>query len=98
MWIGMQDRGVCEYIVNKKTFWIPPPLQNWKSGQVNCLMKIENNLWIGTDNNGILDYEINGELPVKHYTSGDNLQLSKINDLLEDNEHNAWVANNNEFV
>jgi ligand-binding sensor domain-containing protein len=98
MWIGMQDKGVCEYMEAEKSFVIPSALKNWKSGQVNCLLKTENNLWIGTDENGIIDFETTGEMSVRYFNSQENIKLSKINDLLEDNEFNVWIANSNQLI
>lgn len=98
MWIGMQDKGVCLYRVKEKTFFIPAPLQHWNSGQVNCLLATENHLWIGTDNNGILNYDMQHGFSSRQLTGGDNVKLSKINDLLEDNESNVWIANNVQLV
>src|SRR6185369_5192684 len=98
MWIGMQDKGVCKYLVNKKSFFIPSSLQNWPLGQVNCLMETENHLWIGTANNGIVNYDMSQEHITLNLTTGFNVRLSKINDLLEDNEFNVWIANNNQLV
>ncbi len=98
MWIGMQDKGVCKYDAGTKSFVVPTLLQNWKSGQVNCLLESETHLWIGTDNNGILDYETTDETRLRHFNSEENIKLSKINDLLEDSEFNIWIANNNQLV
>ncbi|MCX6291000.1 MAG: histidine kinase [Bacteroidetes bacterium] len=98
MWIGMQDKGICNYHQKEKTFVVPEALANWNYGQVNCLVKTENNLWIGTENDGIVDFSIGNRESVRHFVSGENVKLSKINDLLEDGEYNIWIADNNQFV
>ncbi len=98
MWIGMQDKGVCKYMMQEKIFSTPEQLQNWKYGQVNCLLETENDLWIGSDNDGIVDFEINNGMSVRRLTSGENIKLVKINDLLEDAEFNVWIANNIQLV
>ncbi len=98
MWIGMQDKGVCEYLSAEKRIATPSVLRNWEYGQVNCMLETENDLWIGTDNSGILDVEINSDKSFRHLTTGGNIVLSKINDMLQDAEFNVWIANNNQLV
>ena len=98
MWIGMQDKGVCKYLINEKKFVVPELLQQWQYGQVNCILETENDLWIGTDDNGIVDYEISSDNSVRHLIKGDDIGLSKINDMIEDGELNVWIANNNQLV
>jgi len=98
LWIGMQDKGVCKYYLHEKSFAVPAPLQHWDHGQVNCLLETENDLWIGTESNGIIDVESNSDQPLRHLVNGDHVRLSKINDLLEDGEFNVWIANNNQLI
>lgn len=98
IWIGMQDKGVCKYMPETKSFFIPEPLQNWSWGEVNCLMKTEDQLWIGTTKNGIINYDTQQENPVRHLTGGEHLKLSKVVDLLEDTEFNVWIVNNNQLI
>jgi ligand-binding sensor domain-containing protein len=98
IWIGMQDKGVCKYVAGKKTFFTPKSLQDWRYGQVNCIMQSGNHLWIGTDQYGIVNFENAQDGNIRQLSAGDNIKLSKINDLVEDPEFNVWIANNNLLV
>jgi ligand-binding sensor domain-containing protein len=97
-WIGMQDKGVCRYNADEQTFSVPKNLKNWKYGQVNCLLETENNLWIGTDESGILCLDIGNQMSLKQFSMRENVGLSKINALIEDEENNIWIANNNQLI
>lgn len=91
-WIGMQDKGLCLYDHATKNFTQLPAFATWQHGQINKLLQSQNNLWIGTEEHGIIKASING--------AGTTLKVDKtlalnINDLLQDKEGNIWMITNN---
>ena len=49
-------------------------------------------LWIGTAGDGVLRVPSDPHAPVQHYTRNDGLSSDFIRSILEDREHNIWVA------
>lgn len=95
-WVGMQDKGLCLYDNNTRKFNVPAAVAAWNSGQINKLLQSQNNLWIATEEHGIIKMSANSKI-IKNTISED--QPANINDLLQDNEGNVWMlANNNELI
>ena len=94
-WIAMQDKGVCLYNNTTRQFTTLPAFQSWKYGQINKLLQSQNNLWIATDEHGVIKTNATGVSDLKIEAD----QLLNINDLLQDNEGNVWmVANNSDLI
>jgi len=94
-WIAMQDKGICLYNNTTRQFTALPAFRSWKYGQVNKLLRSQNNLWIATEDHGVIKTSATG---VRNLKIEDD-PLLNINDLLQDNEGNIWmVANNTDLV
>ena len=94
-WIGMQDKGICLYNNTARQFTILPAFQSWQHGQINKLLQSQNNLWIATEDHGVIKTTVTGISNLKMEDD----QLLNINDLLQDNEGNIWMlANNAELI
>ena len=94
-WIGMQDKGICLYNNTVRQFTILPAFQSWQHGQINKLLQSQNNLWIATEDHGVIKTAVTGIGNLKMEDD----QLLNINDLLQDNEGNIWMlANNAELI
>ena len=94
-WIGMQDKGICLYNNTARQFTILPAFQSWQHGQINKLLQSQNNLWIATEDHGVIKTTVTGISNLKMEAD----QLLNINDLLQDNEGNIWMlANNAELI
>lgn len=96
-WIGMQDKGLCLYNNSTRQFLILPAFQLWKYGQINKVLQSQNNLWIATEDYGVIKSSVTpggiSDLKIEDD------QLLNINDLLQDNEGNIWMlANNSELI
>ena len=95
-WIGMQDKGLCLYNNNNRQFVVSPILPSWKFGQINKLLLSQNNLWIATEEHGII--KVPGISQTINNIVFEDHPLN-INDLLQDNEGNIWMlANNDELI
>jgi len=95
-WIGMQEKGFCLYDHGTGKITIPAAAQNWNYGQVNDLLVSQKNLWIATEENGLLKQPgINA--PAEVFRSGAVIQ-NKINNLLQDDQGNIWMSTTTELV
>ena len=95
-WIGLQEKGFCLYDHNTGKITIPPGTMNWKYGQINSLLVSQHNLWMATEENGLLKLSgINEQVAPVGISS--NIQ-GKINNLLQDNEGNIWLNTASELV
>jgi Y_Y_Y domain./Two component regulator propeller. len=95
-WVGMQDKGLCLYDNNTRQFSIPTALASWKFGQINKLLRSRNNLWIATDDHGVIKLPVNSKT-INNILSED--PSLNVNDLLQDGEGNIWMlVNNNELI
>ncbi|MEP7236495.1 MAG: two-component regulator propeller domain-containing protein [Ferruginibacter sp.] len=88
-WIGLQEKGFCLYDLNTGKITVPASDSNWKYGQVNALLVSEKNLWIGTEENGLLRKAANNQ-PAQQYNSKTS-SGNKVINLLQDNEGNIWT-------
>ncbi len=87
IWIATYDKGICRFDVSQRT--IDVPSLEWVYGGVTTMVWGSNLLWIGTENSGLLQYDLRRS-HFRRYQDG-----TKILDLLVDQEHNLWVSNNN---
>ena len=95
-WIGMQEKGFCLYNHSSGKITIPASGLSWNYGQVNDLLVSQKNLWIATEENGLLKQsDIN--TPAEVFNSVSAIQ-NKINNLLQDNEGNIWMVTATELI
>ena len=89
LWVGMQDKGFCLYDHETKKISVPAAAFNWSFGQVNALLAEKEILWIATQQNGLLKYDIKHGLltPVKEVGN-----ILNIKNLLKDNQGNIWLS------
>ena len=94
-WIGLQEKGFCLYDHNSGSITVPSADSNWKYGQVNALLVSQRSLWIGTEENGLI--QKNGfDQPALPYNKQP-VSGSKVTDLLQDNEGNIWSNTSTEL-
>jgi ligand-binding sensor domain-containing protein len=95
-WIGMQEKGLCLYDHGTGKITIPAGAQNWNYGQINDLLVSQKNLWIATEENGLLKQPgINA--PAEVFRSGAVIQ-NKVSNLLQDDQGNIWMSTTTELV
>lgn len=93
-WIGLQDKGYCLYQHDTKNF--SQPYTNWLLGQVNSLLYNGNNLWLATQNSGLLQQQspaTNTNIPATALPL-----IEPVTGLLQDDEANFWVATGNKMI
>lgn len=96
-WIGMQDKGVCLYNSSANRFTVPGAFSSWQYGQINQLMLLQNNLWIATEDSGLI--KASGANSFINNIEIEYGKSSSINDIIQDNEGNVWmISNGDELV
>lgn len=97
LWIGMQDQGICRVSLHSDKPEFIPSVQNWNSGQLNGLVKLEHEVWLATEENGIQIVDSSGSLlPLVFLDT--KIKLSKASDILCDFEQNIWIASGNLLI
>ncbi|NOU38503.1 MAG: histidine kinase [Ferruginibacter sp.] len=85
--LGTQEKGYCIFDCNTKLITIPNASTNWKYGQINTLLPTQNNLWISTQENGLLKKSAITEIIAQENFSKDE---KNINAIVQDDEGNIW--------
>lgn len=89
MWVGFQENGLAKYDCNKNKLSAIHLKHPWKFGQVNDILIVDDQLWIATEENGIVIIDRDG---YSRKLRLDNERTIKPNDLLLDFENNVWIA------
>jgi ligand-binding sensor domain-containing protein len=93
--IGMQDRGIGIFELGSHSFHTLNSIKDWLYQQVNSIIKTVNEVWVGTENKGLIRVAGNSIAPAN---LNNEVAFSKINHLTEDNEGNIWFTSNNQLV
>lgn len=93
-WIGLQDKGVCIFEKQSCKIITPPELCNWQYGQVNDLLPLKREVFIGTEEHGIIEIhfglsELNVMIPSKKK------KINSVQQLLQDKNEQVWVLGDN---
>lgn len=92
-WLGMQDEGICKFNPAKGTFETCPA---WTYGQVNAIVETEAEVWIATETKGVIVY--NRQQKYSNLTTLPDARLAKVDDMIQDNEGNVWIAQNGQLI
>ncbi len=98
IWLGMQEKGICKFNLETKQFSIPENLLNWNYGSITCMARLDNEFWIGTSGNGIIDFEFQGDKRVRTFSKKEGFSYSNINDMIRGREGSIWVASENKLL
>ncbi len=95
-WIGMQEKGICLFNYKQHTIIVPAVCNvNWNYGQVNAIISSSKNIWIATEEAGMLVKPLHDSASV--FQHGANYKGS-ITNLLQDNEGNLWMNSSTELI
>lgn len=91
MWMGMQDAGIICVDNNLSTLTTTP---SWEYGQVNDIVSTSSQVFVGTEDNGLVvyDHDVNNKLTTFSYRDE---RLKKITCLMRDRERNVWASSDN---
>lgn len=92
IWIGTQDKGICQYRSRENKLVIPTDFTHWNSGQINSISILGSDLWIATEKAGCINYNPSLFDGIRSFNSSENINFSKCNDLVFDQEGNCWIA------
>lgn len=94
LWIGMQEMGICKFLPQAGKFSVPPTFENWTYGQVNQIEFNSSEMWIATEEKGLLLFD-KGLNPLPYiFKEFNSYRFSRIADLTVDREGNLWMIAN----
>lgn len=96
-WIGMQDKGFCLLDAAKKQLVNNHISTLWEYGQVNDIVDLGNELWIGTEESGVWIYDKQQHF-LHQQVFRTPLSTAKVNDLQQDNQGNIWLVNSHFII
>jgi len=97
MWAGMQDAGICNVNMNSLKVSTPKSAKEWTFGPVNDIVAGKNWLWLSTERNGIINYDLSTGAFAGTNISTDNSSLSRINHMYADKQGNYWVVSGSQL-
>ncbi|MBL0095402.1 MAG: hypothetical protein IPP46_02110 [Bacteroidetes bacterium] len=65
--LGFHQMGIAVFDMNSYQFKSIDKAKDWTFGVVNCITKLQNEFWLGTDGNGIVDYEFSGDKRIRNF-------------------------------
>ena len=98
VWLGMQEKGICKFNLSSGEFTIPDNLKSWNFGSITCFSKLEDEFWIGTSDDGIIDFEFSEDKRVRTFSKSNGFGYTNINDILRSNDGNIWIATENKLL
>lgn len=96
--LGLHEKGICRFNLTTRKFTLIQDTGEWAFGPVNVMTLLQNEFWLGTENNGIVDYEFRGDRRVRNFNLGNDLPFSRVSTLLRDTEGNVWIAGDNKLI
>ncbi|MEP7262909.1 MAG: two-component regulator propeller domain-containing protein [Bacteroidota bacterium] len=92
IWIGLQDSGVCRYIMQEKRIEMPQWSRNWKHGPVLDIYFNKNELWLGTEGSGVFYLDMTASSSLINYSGYGEFTFNDIRKVISDPEENLWMA------
>jgi ligand-binding sensor domain-containing protein len=96
--IGMQDRGICNFDLKTGIFKIPEKAASWNYGAVTCLARLQNEYWVGTEDEGIVDFEFQGDQRLRHFGKDKGFAYASISCMIRDKQGNIWMSADNKLL
>lgn len=95
--IGTEEGGFSIYYPETNTFFTPEFFRDWSKGSITSILKLENEYWIGTQREGIIDYEFKGYKRTRQFTKHLGFDGYFVNCMLKDHEGNLWIGSGSEL-
>ncbi len=92
IWIGMGQKGICKYNTHNKRIETYPCFLEWKNGAVNDIYVSPTEIWIATEDSGLVYCERNKEEGCLTFQSADNIKFGKVTSLTRDKQKNMWLS------
>jgi ligand-binding sensor domain-containing protein len=91
MWLGFQSHGICKINPGDMKISVPQGFHKWQFGQVNDLLLDEKDIWISTEQNGLVNFSYDTDTLLRSYSSYEELKFPRISKLATDDENNLWM-------
>lgn len=95
--VGMQSKGIILFGTEEKKVLDTGYKTGWQYGQVNAIIDLRDNLFIATDQKGIVSYNKSAAVYADNIFREQN-PLKRITDLRQDNEGNIWAASEGKLL
>ncbi|TAH05063.1 MAG: hypothetical protein EAZ16_03305 [Sphingobacteriales bacterium] len=96
-WLALQDKGVCLFDMAGKQIISNHLAANWQYGQVNAIKDLGNEVWIATEENGIIVYNKLNATFDKAVNGGAGVK-GVVADMVQDNDGNLWIGNEGKLI
>ncbi|MEP7110808.1 MAG: histidine kinase, partial [Ferruginibacter sp.] len=93
-WVALQDKGVCFFKKGSGKINVPDQVINWPYGQVNDVLPMKREVFIGTEEHGIIEIYF-GLPPLKKMIPLKKKKINSIQQLLLDKNEQVWVVADN---
>ncbi|PWT95727.1 MAG: hypothetical protein C5B52_17270, partial [Bacteroidetes bacterium] len=95
-WIGMQDKGVALFSFSNHRIISNSATPNWRYGQVNDIIEVGDQLWIATEEKGIIQMHIGADGTLSFIKELN--EWPKVSSLARDPEGNIWLAAKGDLI
>jgi ligand-binding sensor domain-containing protein len=92
IWVGFQSHGICKINPDDMRMTVPPGFHKWQFGQVNDVLLDEKEIWISTEEHGLVNSEFSSDTLLKNYSSYGEIKFQRVSKLAKDNENNLWLT------
>ncbi len=92
LWFGTDNFGIGKLYPDSNKVVIPESFSAWNKGSVESMLLMEHEVWIGTNENGLIDYEFSGNNRIRNFYGNAGFNYSSVQCLFRDDEGNIWIA------
>lgn len=96
--LGLQEQGLFLFNIKERSFKNTNVNEKWKYGPLHSIVALQNEFWLGTDGEGIVDFEFSGDRRVRNFNLEKGFPYKKVIDLLRDREGNVWIIGDNKLI
>lgn len=92
LWFGTDNYGIGKLYPDSNKIEIPDEFKNWNKGAIDAMLLLDREVWIGTNESGLIDYEFSGEKRTRNFLNAAGFKYSSVQCLFRDDEGNIWIA------
>lgn len=67
LWFGTDNYGIGKLYPDSNKIEIPDEFKNWNKGAIDAMLLLDREVWIGTNESGLIDYEFSGEKRTRNF-------------------------------
>ncbi len=92
LWFGTDNYGIGKLNLKTNKVEIPQEFGRWNKGAVQAMLLMEHEVWIGTSDSGLIDFEFSGQRRTRNFMNAEGFKYPTIQCLFRDDEGNIWIA------